>query len=516
MRKTQKPFCFALILVFFLQATFSSAAMAKSLRYGLIFTFKLENLLANQILMDEIAKTGVSRATQLAEQEMMIGWLRCLDRHRAYGPNNAKYFAEQAIRAAAGANNAKLSELVNQSHPQAGELSQKMIEAVTAEQKLFQRLVQEIFASGKLSNAIVVAANKNKIDVVIDRQALYVSPKGKNDFAYDLNLALAQELNVPAGQFPMPEEKPEAESLSIGFFDGSKVNTNVAGLSSLVLPIAKNKGLNLVVDSRGILLGNTNYRGTNLTNDMIAVAPALEQSREPELEAAARTANDFLVAGLLSTPSVSTAQASSAASSAESSQSSSDRKAAVAQASKNLLKDEIKECTAQLSQDPNNKQALLDRAFRFLALGDSAGAVKDAAQVLQASSSVSTDKDEYMQQLAVIALWLAYQKSGDSAAQKQLLAQAEAHCNRQSWPYPIIEFYANKKSWADVNPIYPQGKREAQFFAGMYEMCKSNFTAATKFFQDVPTVQDSSGGAPAYVNCLDLSRRMLEILGNDK
>lgn len=262
--------------------TFSVAgtATAKSLRYGTVYLAKFENLLANQILLDEINKKGISRPLQLQLQDMELKWLRSLDRFRTHNPTNAKTLAEQVLQNQVSESNQELQTANNQGKSQAEmqEMAQAMKDKVNAQQALMIRLVQEIFSSGKLANALAKVASKNKIDVVLDRRGLLVSPKGKLDFAYDLNHDLAEDLNLSSQGFAIPESKPEPQDLRAGFYEGANASSDVQKLQAVGVPLANQRGINLLVDSRSILIGNKLYSGSNLTSEIVAAAPAGSES----------------------------------------------------------------------------------------------------------------------------------------------------------------------------------------------------------------------------------------------
>lgn len=513
MRKAQTFLCIAVLLSIILQLPFNCAASAKSMRYGIIFVAKFENLLANEILLDEISKTHVPHVTQLAEQEAMLTWLRSLDRNRTHSTANAKYLAELVLRNQVELGNQKLQQEKNQGKSDA-ELQQtanNLKSIINAEQALLTRLVQEIFGSGKLGKALTNVASKNNVDVVLDRRGLFVTPQGKMMFAGDLNLAMCQELGVDSTKIvPEAASNPSSQSLKLGYFDRYKVETDEQKLRPLIVPMALKKGINLLVDTQAILFGIENFAGTNLTNDILAVAPP----SQPVALSIAEVKPDALYVAVDALGAASSPISNSPSRTSNNEAPSADRKATVAQASKTFLQDQVKEYTASLNNNPNDKNALLSRAYCNLALGDSAAAVKDGGQILQLLPSASTRDDEYIQQLAVIALWLAYQKSNDSAAQTELLKQAESRCNHEVWPYPMIEFYAGKRMWMSVAPYDAQGKREAAFFNGMSQMCKSNFDGAASSFKECINVTDiNSGAGPGHVDCVMLSKRMLEILG---
>lgn len=276
MRKAQTFLCIAVLFAIFLQLPFNCAASAKSMRYGIIFLAKFESLLANEILLDEISKTHAPHVTQLAEQEAMLQWLRSLDRNRTHNPDNAKYLAELVLKSQIELGNQKLQQEKNQgkSDAEIQQTANNLKAVISAEQALLSRFVKEIFGSGKLAAAIASVASKNNVDVVLDRRGIFVTPRGKMDFAGELNFDMCQELGVDSTKFIREASaNPSSQSLKLGYFDAYKVETDEQKLRPVIVPMALKKGINLLVDTRAILFGIQNFAGTNMTNDILAVAP---------------------------------------------------------------------------------------------------------------------------------------------------------------------------------------------------------------------------------------------------
>lgn len=166
----------------------------------------------------------------------------------------------------------------------------------------------------------------------------------------------------------------------------------------------------------------------------------------------------------------------------------------------------------KLKEGPEDDLNHLNQAMIYLALGDSSSASKEAAQVLQMLTSISNPEDEHTQQIAVVILWLAYEKSGDKTAQSALLKQAETKCNQKVWPYTVLKYLAGSATESQVVAItgsIPQ-QAEGAFLVGMKYMCGSNFTQASKFFEKVISFAPNVNSQTNYYQ--ELARRMLAIL----
>lgn len=171
---------------------------------------------------------------------------------------------------------------------------------------------------------------------------------------------------------------------------------------------------------------------------------------------------------------------------------------------------EVQECSQGLKQKPDDTDLLLQRAFLYLALGDTSNASADAGHILQLFPSIKSNEDEQFQQLAVIILWLSYEKAGDRANQSALLKQAEVKCNPDIWPYPLIKYFSGTGNEALIQGNTSLQKIESSFFQGMALMCRAKFKEATVSFEKSLSVPSNGNSRTNFYQ--DLARRMITIL----
>lgn len=170
----------------------------------------------------------------------------------------------------------------------------------------------------------------------------------------------------------------------------------------------------------------------------------------------------------------------------------------------------VQECSQSLKQKPDDTDVLLQRAFLYLALGDSSNASADAGHILQLLPNVNNNEDEQLQQLAVIVLWLCYEKSGDKNNQLTLIKQAESKCNPNVWPHPLIKYFSGTGSEVQIQGNTNLQKVESSFLHGMALMCGAKFKEATSSFEKALSVPSNGNSRTNFYQ--DLARRMIAIL----
>ena len=115
-----------------------------------------------------------------------------------------------------------------------------------------------------------------------------------------------------------------------------------------------------------------------------------------------------------------------------------------------------------------------------LASGDGASAIKEALAVLNNQGAPDPAKSR-----AVLIAHFGFLRSKNIDASKEILEQAKAHCNHNSWPYPVIACLRGDISEATLTTLAkPErgNEQEARLFLAYRDLFGGQLQAATRQF----------------------------------